>query len=106
MYVDSYKTDGKETSTLYSLYSCAGRDGVMSDFVKVENLKTHFPIRKGMFFQKTVGTVRAVDGVTFNLKKGEVLGLVGESGCGKSTLGRTLIRLIDPVEGSVEIDGK
>ena len=73
--------------------------------VDVQNLKKYFPIKAGLL-QKTVGHVRAVDGVSFQIKKGQTFGLVGESGCGKSTLGRTLLRLIEPTEGTVKINGK
>jgi oligopeptide/dipeptide ABC transporter ATP-binding protein len=66
----------------------------------VRDLKVHFPIKKGMF-RKTVGHVKAVDGVNFSIKEGETLGLVGESGCGKTTTGRSLIRLIEPTAGNV-----
>ncbi len=72
--------------------------------VEVENLKKYFPIKAGLL-QRTVGNVRAVDGVSFQIKKGQTFGLVGESGCGKSTLGRTLLRLIEPTDGKVIIDG-
>lgn len=72
--------------------------------IEVENLKKYFPIKSGLL-QRTVGHVRAVDGVSFQIKKGQTFGLVGESGCGKSTLGRTLLRLIEPTEGKVKING-
>lgn len=72
--------------------------------IKVENLKKYFPIYGG-FFKKHVGDVKAVDGVSFEIKRGETLGLVGESGCGKSTVGRTLIRLYEKTDGDVIIDG-
>lgn len=68
--------------------------------VEVENLKKYFPIEKG-FFRKVVGYVRAVDDVSFYIKQGEALGLVGESGCGKTTLGRCLIRAYEPTSGRV-----
>ncbi|MDN4527590.1 ABC transporter ATP-binding protein [Fictibacillus fluitans] len=73
--------------------------------VKVENLKKHFPIKGGLL-GKTVGEVKAVDGVSFTIHKGETLGLVGESGCGKSTTGRMLLRLLEPSEGNVFFEGK
>lgn len=73
--------------------------------VQVKNLKKYFPIRKGILVQRQVGAVRAVDGVSFSIQKGETLGLVGESGCGKSTVGRTLLGLYDITDGSAAIDG-
>lgn len=73
--------------------------------LKVENLKKYFPIKKGLI-SKTVGYVKAVDDVSFVIKKGETLGLVGESGCGKTTIGRTLLRLIEPTGGRVEFEGQ
>ncbi|WGU92687.1 dipeptide ABC transporter ATP-binding protein [Paenibacillus dendritiformis] len=73
--------------------------------VQVENLKMHFPIKGGPL-GKTVGAVKAVDGVSFHITKGETLGLVGESGCGKSTTGRMLLRLLEPSEGSIYFEGQ
>jgi oligopeptide/dipeptide ABC transporter ATP-binding protein len=72
--------------------------------VEVRDLVKHFPIRGGVL-QRTVGLVQAVDGVTFEIRRGETLGLVGESGCGKTTVGRLLLRLIDPTAGSIRFDG-
>jgi len=72
--------------------------------LEVSDLKMHFPLQKGLF-SKTVGFVRAVDGVSFTLDSGETLGLVGESGCGKTTVSRSLLRLIEPTAGSVLLDG-
>jgi oligopeptide transport system ATP-binding protein len=73
--------------------------------LQVRDLKKHFPITGGVF-AKQVGEVKAVDGLTFEVKKGETLGLVGESGCGKSTTGRLLLRLLDPTEGTVIFEDK
>ena len=73
--------------------------------LEVENLKKYFPVKKGVF-SRTVGQVRAVDGVSFTLRRGETLGLVGESGCGKTTVGRSILRLIEPTAGSVKFNGK
>ncbi len=72
--------------------------------LRVDNLVMHFPIYRGVF-QRQVGAVRAVDGVSFDVKRGETLGLVGESGCGKSTTGRTILQLYKPTDGKVEFDG-
>jgi peptide/nickel transport system ATP-binding protein len=73
--------------------------------LEVADLKVHFPIREGLIIQRHVGDVRAVDGVSFALSRGETLGLVGESGCGKSTTGRALIRLYEPTAGRVKFEG-
>ncbi|WP_077617301.1 ABC transporter ATP-binding protein [Bacillus sinesaloumensis] len=73
--------------------------------LEVKNLTKHFPIKAGIF-QRTVGHVKAVDGVSFFVNKGETLGIVGESGCGKSTAGRTLIRLYEPTGGDILFKGK
>src|SRR5215208_5521532 len=70
----------------------------------VDDLKMHFPIYRGVF-QRQVGAVRAVDGVSFDVKRGETLGLVGESGCGKSTTGRTILQLYKPTSGDDTFDG-
>jgi peptide/nickel transport system ATP-binding protein len=73
--------------------------------LSVRNLEVHFPIRSGLF-GKTTGMVKAVDGVSFDVKPGETLGLVGESGCGKTTTGRAILRLVEPTGGTVMFDGK
>ena len=78
---------------------------IVQPLLEVKNLKKYFDI-KGGIFSRTVGTVKAVDDVSFTVNKGEVLGLVGESGCGKSTTGRTLLRLIEPSAGEIYFEGQ
>jgi oligopeptide transport system ATP-binding protein len=73
--------------------------------LRVENLKMHFPIRRGVL-QRRVGEVKAVDGVSFDVLRGETLGLVGESGCGKSTTGRAILQLYKPTAGNIYLDGE
>ncbi|WP_405974140.1 dipeptide ABC transporter ATP-binding protein [Streptomyces sp. NBC_00988] len=73
--------------------------------LKVEGLKKHFPIKKGIL-QRQVAAVKAVDGIDFEVRKGETLGVVGESGCGKSTMGRVITRLQDPTSGSIHFEGQ
>ncbi|SEP77908.1 ABC transporter ATP-binding protein [Lentzea albida] len=74
--------------------------------VSVQDMKVHFPIKRGVFFDRTVGYVYAVDGVDLEIKRGETYGLVGESGCGKSTLGRAMLRLNEPTDGKMVFDGQ
>lgn len=78
---------------------------MVEKLLHVENLVKHFPIRKG-FFRRTVGAVKAVDGIDFYIRQGECLGMVGESGCGKSTAGRAAIRLLEPTDGSIHFLGE
>lgn len=75
-------------------------------FLHLTDVKTHFPIHDGFLFKKQSGTVKAVDGVNLEIKRGEVLGLVGESGCGKSTLARTIMQLVPTTAGTVVLEGK
>jgi oligopeptide/dipeptide ABC transporter ATP-binding protein len=77
---------------------------VSASLLSVRDLVKHFPITRGVF-GRTVGAVRAVDGISFDVKTGETLGLVGESGCGKTTAGRSILRLIEPTAGQVTFDG-
>ena len=79
--------------------------GTAEPLLRVEGLKVHFPIKRGILFDRTVGHVRAVDGVDLSIPRGSTYGLVGESGCGKSTLGRAILRLVEPTEGRVFFDG-
>ncbi len=81
------------------------REFMTEPLLKVENLKKHFPITGGIL-GRPVSSVKAVDGVSFTVNKGETLGIVGESGCGKSTTGRMLMRLIDPSEGKVTFEDR
>jgi oligopeptide transport system ATP-binding protein len=78
---------------------------VADALLRVRDLKKHFPIKKGLF-SRIVGHVRAVDGVSFDVRRGEVLGLVGESGCGKTTTGRCILRLLEPTSGSIAFEGR
>jgi len=78
---------------------------MMETIAHIQDLKVHYKVRQGMLNFQPNKTLKAVDGVTIELKKGEILGLVGESGCGKSSLGRAIIRLINPTSGKVEIQG-
>jgi len=80
-----------------------GYDGPI---LEVTNVVKHFPITRGIIFDKQIGSVQAVDDVSFTVNRGETLGLVGESGCGKSTLSRTILQLIPPTSGSVRFEGR
>ena len=74
--------------------------------LEVRGLQVHFPIKKGIVLERTVGAVRAVDGVDLSVERGKTLGVVGESGCGKSTLGRAILQLEPITAGSVVFDGQ
>jgi ABC-type oligopeptide transport system ATPase subunit len=76
----------------------------MPSILSVRNIKKYFPVERG-FTRKVIGTVRAVDGISFDIEKGKTLGLVGESGCGKSTLSRLILNLLSPDSGEVYLRG-
>jgi oligopeptide/dipeptide ABC transporter ATP-binding protein len=85
----------------------AARDGARAEpLVEVRDLVKHFPMTQGIVFQRKVGAVQAVDGVSFDVNRGETLGIVGETGCGKSTTARLIMRLLDPTSGEVRFDGQ
>ncbi|MGH6917833.1 MAG: ATP-binding cassette domain-containing protein, partial [Geminicoccaceae bacterium] len=77
----------------------------MRPLVELRDLRMYFPVRRGLVFDRIVGEVKAVDGVSFAIRRGETFGLVGESGCGKTTIGRCLLKLEEPTSGQVLFDG-
>jgi peptide/nickel transport system ATP-binding protein len=79
---------------------------VEEPLLRVEGLKKYFPVTRGILFKKQIGAVKAVDGISFEVAKGETLGVVGETGCGKSTAGRLLTRLLEPSDGTIHFDGR
>src|ERR671927_1811788 len=83
------------------------KDGTADgELLRVEHLKMYFPITQGIILQRQVGWVRAVDDISFSVRRGETLGLVGESGCGKSTTGRAILQLYKPTAGEVFFDNR
>lgn len=84
----------------------SNQNGTPETLLEVRGLEMHFPISRGIVFQRQVGAIKAVDGISFDLYAGETLGLVGESGCGKSTTGRAILQLHRPTNGSVKFEGK
>ncbi len=91
-----------ESSAVTSTDARTGGDGVL---IEVNDLKVYFPVTAGIIFQRKVADVKAVDGVSFSIRRGETLGLVGESGCGKSTVGRAILQLYRPTAGEVLFGG-
>ena len=102
--VDTTKATNQATTP--QVQTRVGKDGKEHDVVlRVRGLKKYFPIQSGLIIQRSVGAVKAVDDVSFDVYQGETLGLVGESGCGKSTTGRTVLQLYRPTAGEVEFEG-
>jgi peptide/nickel transport system ATP-binding protein len=83
-----------------------GGEAEGDEVLRVEELQVHFPLRKGVLIQRQIGTIKAVDGVSFALQRGDTLGLVGESGCGKSTTGLAILRMLEPTAGRIVFEGR
>jgi len=106
---DTVRAAGQGFATDRSVEGLSGtssEEGVSAPLLEVRDLRVHFAVRRGFLGSGKAGVVRAVDGVSFELRRGETLGLVGESGCGKTTTGRALLRLVEPTSGEVRFDGK
>nr|WP_157076773.1 ABC transporter ATP-binding protein [Halalkalibacter krulwichiae] len=104
-HIDSQQVAKETASATQVIEKREGKSNGDDKLLEVNNLKMYFPVRKGMLKRK-VADVKAVDNVSFYLKKGETLGLVGESGCGKSTIARSVLRLYDPTSGEIKFNGK
>jgi oligopeptide transport system ATP-binding protein len=98
-------TSPTSSTSSSSSTAVAGANPTTEDLLRLDDVKVWFPIKEGIVFERHVGDVRAVDGVSFAVRRGETLGLVGESGCGKSTTGRAIIRLYQPTEGRITFEG-
>jgi oligopeptide transport system ATP-binding protein len=99
-------SDHSDTASTESTQAQPQSQPQAQPLLRVAGVKKHFPITQGIIFRHEVGRVHAVDGVDFEVRPGETLGVVGETGCGKSTLGRVICRLLDATEGTVEFDGR
>lgn len=95
-----------DTAKLRPAEAVSGAPGAGEELLTARGLTKHFPIKGGFPFKRTVGAVRAVDGVDLTVRAGEAFGLVGESGCGKSTTGRLLTRLLEPTGGTITYRGR
>ena len=102
--MDPRTTKAAKASKVSKASTAAANGG--GSLVEVTGLRKYFPVKRGIIFQKQVGTVKAVDGLDFSVRRGETLGLVGESGCGKSTTGRLLTRLLRPTDGKIVLEGQ
>ncbi|MFC5785247.1 MULTISPECIES: dipeptide ABC transporter ATP-binding protein [Streptomyces] len=99
-------SENNQTTTAVAEAIPQQRDADSTPLLQVKDLKKHFPIKGGFPIRRTIGAVKAVDGVSFDVFRGEALGLVGESGCGKSTTGRLLTRLYEPTDGTITYNGQ
>src|ERR1043165_3169008 len=89
-----------------AIASHPGAETLPDDILRVEDLSVHFTLTRGVLLRRVAGTVKAVDQVSFTLRHGETLGLVGESGCGKSTTGLAILRMLNPTAGRIVFEGR
>ena len=97
---------GKDPQQARAAVAARGGAGMSEALVEVRDLVKHFPLTRGIVFQKKVGAVHAVDGVSFDVLRGETLGIVGETGCGKTTTARLMMRLLEPTSGTINFEGE